>query len=390
LVRILCTNQALDVRGGTESYLEAVVPALRELGHDVELYSMRNGRVADQFRARGVLVHDDERDLRSDYDVVHAQHASTALAVRAQLPDVPLVFASHSWFLDLESAPAAAQPSSIVVFNDVVADRIRATALGETLPLHRLAQPVALSGLDNARLPPRDRPRQALAVSRRLVSRLGPLRAACDAAGIELTAWEPVDDPSEHPMTDMMRVDVVFGSGRTILEACALGKAAFVYDESGTAGFLTEENYVELESRGFAPEGAPAQRDLAAMIGQYDASLGPLGRELVVRHHSATRHAVALVGIYRTAAGPTDPTESDVLRRMATLTQQLFEVEAAARTAAWEAAGAARAVHDLRARLAVVQAELDAVRHTRSWRLTAPLRRLPRRRRSRPEPDGLD
>lgn len=383
-VRILCTNQALGLRGGTESYLEAVVPALRQLGHDVELYCVQGGSVADGFRAAGFVVHENDADLQHGYDVVHAQHASTALAVRARLPAVPMVFGSHSWFLDIEDPPPEATPSAIVVFNDVVAERIRASVLGEDVPVHRLTQPVVIGGADQRRVSIRQDPCRAVAISHNLSTRIAPLVDACRRAGIELNVIGRDDPRVEDPTAEMMRADLVFGSGRTILEALALGRAAFVYDETGCAGFVTADSYPALESCGFTPDAGEPVQNLGAMLGAFDLTLGTVGRELAVRHHTASRHAAALVQIYRSAAAPAPSLEPpDALRRLSVVTQQAFEAEFRARAAEWDVARIARQLQDAVDRLEVVQAELDAVWGSTSWRVTA----LLRRRRARPAPE---
>jgi len=383
-VRILCTNQALSVRGGTESYLQVVAPALRELGHDVELFCMRGGDLADGLRAGGFVVHEHDDELHPTYDVVHAQHASTALIVRARMPSVPIVFASHSWFLEIEDPPLETRPAAIVVYNDIVKARVHASALPADVPVHRLTQPVAIGTTDARRVAIRDHPRQALALSHNLSTRISPLRDACSGAGIDLTVLGPGDSRIDDPTAEIMGADLVFGSGRTVLEALALGRAAFVYDETGCAGYVTADSYPALEGCGFTPEvGSPAM-DLAAVLRTYEPALGTVGRELVVRHHAVSRHAAALVEIYRSAGAPgPSPGSPDALRRLALVTQEAFEAEGRARSAEWDRARLERRLWEVEERLGVVQAELDAVWASQSWRVTAPLRRL----RARAAPD---
>jgi hypothetical protein len=405
-MRILCTNQSLDARGGSESYLETIAPALRQLGHDVELFSPECGAVAARLRDDAFVVHEHSDDLRPTYDVVHAQHASTALTIRSSLPTVPMVFASHSWFFEIEDAPAEALPTAIIVFNDIVGDRARASTLGHRVPVHRLTQPITVGTRDTGRVKIRERATHAFALARNLSTRVGPLREACRNAGIELEVIGRDDTPVDDPRTLMMDADVVFASGRTILEALALGRAAFVYDETGCAGFVTEASYPRLEACGFTPEAGTGE-ELSTALRSYDPLLGTVGRELVVRHHAAQRHAVALLDIYGAAASPPDaPAPPDVLSRLGTVTQQLFRAQLDASSATWEAAGARRYVQDLEDRLhhardrldvavdrlhtardrldsvqdelGSVRAELDAMRGTWSWRVTSPLRWLRR------------
>ncbi len=380
-MRILCTNQALGGRGGSESYLEALVPALHQLGHDVELYSPRVGPVAERFRTAGFVVHSDDRELRTDYDVVHAQDAPTAMLARARLPATPIVFAAHSWFLHLVDPPAEAAPSAVVVFNDLVAARARASVLGDQVPIHRLTQPITLGTADRHRVGIRARPTRALAMSRNLSTRIGPLHEACAATGISLQAFGR-DDELEHPELEMVRTDVVIGSGRTILEALAVGRAAFVYDETGCAGYVTPDSYPSLEACGFTPDAGEPVMDLAAQLRRYDQSLGTVGRELAVRHHAVAHHAAALVEIYRSTPEPDrPPAPPEVLRRLAVLAQRAFDAENRARSTMWQMARAEQELQDLEDRLDVVQTELHRVWATASWRATAPLRWLSRRSR---------
>jgi hypothetical protein len=378
-VRILCTNQNLGSRGGTETYLETIAPELRELGHDVELFCLAGGLVADRLRAHGFAVHERVTDLRTDYDVVHAQQASTACLVRARLPDVPIVFASHSWFFPSEDPPREVAPSAVVVFNDVVAERIHASAISDEVPVHRLTQPVTVGMAEDARMVIRRRPRRAVVMSRKLSVRLDHLADACRRSGIDLEVLgraQRVEDPTPA----YARADVVFGAGRTIVEALAQARAAFVYDEAGGAGFVTASSYRGLEACGFTALVGEPITDVAASLRGYQRDLGPLGRELAVRHHAASRHAAALVEIYRQAAPPPTPLASpDLLRRLADLHRRVYGSELRARTAEWDTAREARRNQELRYRLDDLQRELDAVWQSTSWRLTAPLRRLRRR-----------
>ncbi len=370
-MRILCTNQALDRRGGTESYLETVAPELRALGHTVELFCLRGGPVAERLRARGFVVHDDVGALSGDYDAIHAHHASAALAVRTRYPDVPLVFVAHSWFLAIEVPPAEIAPGALVGLNDAVVDRLRATLAGETVPVHRLTQPVTIR-TDDTRVDIRHRPRRALALSRHLGTRLEPLRAACAALDIELEQLGGTGRDVEDPDTAIRSADLVLGSGRAILEAMALARAACVFDERGGAAWVTNETYPTLEAVGFTTDvGDSADVDLSALLAGYDRSFGVAGRDLAVRHHAAPQHAAALVALYREAAPRWDPAPPDELRRLAELTQTVFDLEHSLGIERWERVRGEQ-------RLRVLQDELDAVWGSASWRLTRPLRSLRR------------
>jgi hypothetical protein len=156
----------------------------------------------------------------------------------------------------------------------------------------------------------------------------------------------------------------------------ALARAAFVFDQTGTAGFITADRYPAIEASGFTPRpGPPLTVDtLVAELRSYERDLGQLGRELVGRHHAARAHAAQLVDVYRSViTAPTVPTVApDPLAELAELEQKVFDLEQRARDAQWLRARAER-------RTVRLQIELDRIWHSISWRITRPLRALHRR-----------
>jgi len=372
-MRILCTNQALDGRGGTESYLETVIDELLKLGHEVHAWSFRLGPVAERLSRLGCRVHRELSDV-GPVDVIHAQHASTAMAARAQFPDVPIVFASHSSALDIEDPPAAAVPAALLAFNDTVAARLRASGLGEHVPVYRLRQPVPFNALEPNRSPIGEQLSSALVVQRYVSARRALLEEACRRAGVRLDVYEP-RDPTDDLSNAMMRTDVVFCAGRTALEAMALGRAAFIFAESGSAGFVTADTYPTLEAHGFTPSAAdPATvESVVAELGCYEPGIGAMGRELVGRHHMARTHVIELIDIYRSVMqqGPPSPVDSDAAAELATALQRNFELGLRTRHAEWQ--------------LVRLEQEIHKIWESWSWRLTRPLRAVAgaRARRSR-------
>lgn len=373
-MRILFANWALDTRSGTESYLETVVPQLATLGHEVFAWAFDLGATAERLSDVGATVVEDLEGL-DGVDVVHAQQASAALAVRARFPEVPLVYACHSWALELDEPPPAAAPAALLAFNDRVLDRLHASALAPDTPIHRLRQPVAISAMENERRPIRNHLGAVLALSRKLRERSALLEEACARIGAHLeraSDWSDDEDATRR----IMRSDVVFASGRTALEAMALGRATFVFDYIGGVGFVTAETYPAIEASGFdVSTGRPMTVDaLVAELGRYDPELGILGRELAARHHAAQTHATELVEIYRSVLGaPAGPRQDpDALFELAVMTQRVFQLEQRLRQTQWDHAELSRNVTD-------VQRELDRLRASTSWKITRPLRLVRRR-----------
>ena len=151
-------------------------------------------------------------------------------------------------------------------------------------------------------------------------------------------------------------------------------RAAFVFDEVGSVGFITAERYPDLESSGFdvAIGTPPSVETLIAELGGYHRELGVLGRELVLRHHAAPAHTDQLVDIYHSVleAPPTAGSPRDAIADLAAMTHRVFYLEQRVRQLEWDCADRARQILNL-------QRELARFRSSTSWKVTRPLRRAP-------------
>lgn len=382
-MKILCTNNALDARAGSESYLQTVAPALRQLGHEVELYSPRCGMVAATIREQGFRVHDDAATLGPDFDVIHGQHTTVIAQVRSLLPETPLVFVTHSWFLTIEDPVAELGAACFIAFNDVTLARLRAHAAVGDRPVHRLRQPVDTSFADRARTPLPARARLAVASSRNLNRVLPELRAACERHGIVLQVVGPEGAESPDARREIRAADLVIAIGRTALEGMAAGRAVLVMDEAALGGWVTQESYDRFEADGFTGyHTGPARESVLDLIGGYRPELGTTCRTLAVRNHAVQRHAAELVAIYQQAIG-SGPAPARVEPQLTSLTEACFGLEARAVAAEWALAEVERekvlldhALVSARAELAAARQELAQVTGSTSWRVTAPVRRL--------------
>jgi hypothetical protein len=280
---------------------------------------------------------------------------------------------------------------AIVVLNDRVGRRMRSHATGADIV--RLRQPI-----DTARFSPcgslPEVPRRALLLSNNPnADRLTMLEAACEGAGIELARVGGTAGHTSDPRPQFAAADIVIGYGRSILEAMACGRAAYVYDWKGGDGWITAESYPAIEADGFASRSGRMTADagrLADDLRRYSASMGPVNCDLVYAHHGANTHAQELVELLQSLAEPPERPRA-ALQEMA----RLVRLE-------WRARGDVQAMvrenahlHGLlieseRARAADAEriAEVrDEYETSPSWRMTKPLRalgRIFRRMRSRP------
>ena len=299
-MKILITNNRLEGRGGTESYIETVMVALRHLGHEVIAYSPGLGEVARNLRELGFEVLDDPSDLPSGIDVIHGQHANAVAQVRRVLPSVPLVFVSHSWFITMEDPCIDLGPAALVALNDRIESRLRSMAFAPDVRVHRLRQPIEIGFFQGNRRPPADRARSALLVSRKIRGRLSSIHEACERAGIELRTLR---GESPDPRLEMAAADIVMASGRSALESMSMARPTLLLDQTACGGWITEDSWAEIEGDGFGTaDRLGSLTDLDALLAMYSPEFGEQARVLAAHQHAAQDHASALVEIYRSVA----------------------------------------------------------------------------------------
>ncbi len=353
-MKIVMTNHGLVQRGGSESYLETVSTELRRLGHEVVFFSPNVGRFGERLREAGFEVVDDPGDLPLDADVVHGQHADAVAWLRTRLPRTPLVFATHSWFVNtLEDPTPELGAAAIVAFNRLTYDRMSAHVASQGARLVRMTQPVALSFADPARVPIGVVPRLAVAVSRQMRGLPARLEAACADLGVEFDWVGGEGRSSDDARREMYAADIVIGMGRSALEGMAAGRAVLVADESVVAGWVDEQSYPALDDDGFTGWGTPRSLDVAELLASYRQDLGPTARRLMARHHGAQQHAVGLVELYTSVADR--PVESWDPRTVARLVGDRHALEVRAVRAEWATAQRDR---DTAAEVAGLRAEL--------------------------------
>ena len=248
-MRLVLASLHLSWLGGATTYLLTVAPVLQRLGHDVTLYSPDPGETAALARERGIRTVDREADLPEACDALLVQDTAMSLDLRSRYR-APQVFVSHGAELDLAVPPQVdGAVAAAVAMNDRAMARLEALAVD--VKLARLRQPIDME-LFSSRGPPRDRAEDVLLLGNYLA---GPRRALVTDVCAELgLRWSQVGFEGTvmaNPAEAISRADIVIGYGRSVLEAMAGGRAAYVFDYLGGDGWVTAETYPMLERDGF-------------------------------------------------------------------------------------------------------------------------------------------
>ncbi len=379
-MELIVAVQELGRPGGPQTYALTVAEHLARLGHGVTLYARTLGDVAELARTRSLSVTAQLDELPAHVDgVLAGVDRSLAFELAERYPAAARVFVVHSIDEIHLPPPVDGVVAATVALNDAFAARAAAgVGAGEVV---RLRQPVDLRRFDVGR-EPAARPTRALLLGNYHGDAGGRARVLKDAWSAAELEWTQVGYPnaSLDVASAMDDVDIVVGYGRSIVEAMARGKLAYVFDHAGADGWVTPESYERIEAAGFSGMSPAPPLDAAhlrADLGAYRPELGRLGHELVRAHHDARDHAAKLVALLKRIAPQPAPLETSALRALAHLSEAQLRAEIARDNNRMEARQWFNRAQELNQRLVRSEAEaarrLDALKATRRYRFAEAL-----------------
>src|SRR5262245_35442789 len=362
--------------GGAATYALTVAGELQLLGHEVTIFAGETGEVAEVAEERGIRVAAGEGALPDACDIAYAQDRASAYMMADRFPGRPQALCMHSGSSEFDRWNPPQLPGvvgAVVVMHDRLARR--AEAFAGPAEVVRLRQPV-----DLARFTPRsaigESPRRVLLLlgTYPLADRRDAIMRACEEAGLECI--ERGRFGPEHtlsPEREINQVDIVIGTGRSIVEAMACSRAAFVYGHMGGDGWVTTDSYTALEAVNFA---YPTADDLmvtpevmADRLRGYRQSMGSVNMDLSRMHHSGAQHAEELVTLFERLE-PGAPPDGSPLREFARMSRVQWQTES-------RALGLANEARLLASRAQAAEMRADAAeRHLKAYRTAPWYRRL--------------
>lgn len=326
-MRFVLGNRHLIAAGGTEVHLVTIGEQLQRLGHEVVLYAPELGAFADHAGRHGLDVRDDAGLLPEACDVVFSQDGIAAYDLIRRYPDALSVFRICGDSYDFQLPPQLTGALDLVV---ALSDRYQRVgrACAVDVPIARLRIPI-----DSERLvslgPIGERPRRAVLLGN-YTTHDALIRAAWEPLGVdvirvggELQSYDVAQAVGE--------ADIVVAKSRAALDAMACERAVYLLDMFGGDGWVTPDAYPALEADHFAGQATGRVIDaasLAADLAGYRPGMGAVNRDLVLQHHGAREHVIALLaalGERRPAAR--DRTALQELGRLTAL-QSSWETEA--------------------------------------------------------------
>ena len=313
IVRFVIATRRLSAPGGSETFVLTLAEALAQLGHDVVLFALEHGLVADEAGRRALTVLSPLDQLPHTIDVTIALDRVLAIDMALRYPRATRLYAVHNaleeWLPPPEVGIVAGTLAPNTRFETLARGCVGA---GEVI---RIRQPINI-----VRYSPRSFanpvPLNVLSVgnySNVEGQRLTQLRQAWDEFGLN---WHilgyPV--PTLNVPEAIAAADIVVGYGRSILEAMSCGRPAYVHEHSGSDGWVTPESYERLEADGFTGSAIrthPSSAALRADFAFYHPDLGRAGQDFVRMHHDAKIVAANIVDRIAAIAG--NPASYDLI-----------------------------------------------------------------------------
>jgi hypothetical protein len=314
-MRLVIAQRRLAVLAGSETFVLTIAEHIGKLGHEVIVWALELGLAAKIAEERLIKVVGDEAELPEEAEATIALDQVMAIDLARRYPSATRLYAMHTI---VESWLPPPEPG-IVVATLAPNDRFELVArgcvgAGEVI---RIRQPIDLVRF-RPRGSPGECPSRILVISNYLkhsAKRIAQLQNAWSNPGLE---WRFIGKPkpSVEVADEMAAADVVVGYGRSILEAMACGRPAYVHDHSGSDGWVTTESYARLEADGFAGTGvrsSPSLEELREDFKRYEPELGRIGHDLIRRHHDARMVAAEIVAIVNRRRSPSPQHDSGTL-----------------------------------------------------------------------------
>jgi hypothetical protein len=275
-MRILITNTALAARAGSELYVRDLALGLLERGHTPLVYSPLLGEVAQEIRAATIPVVDHLDKIALPPDLIHGHHHLETLTALLHFPSVPAVAFCHGWTPWEETPLRFPRILRYVAVDLTCRDRL---LFEHGIPEEQIQ--VLFNFVDLQRFCPRaplpPLPQRALVFSNRANegTYLPVVREACTRVGLKLDVMGfGSKTASAQPEKEIGKYDLVFATGRSALEALAVGSAVVLCNVAGIGPLVTVQ---ELDRLRVLNYGIRALRmpltpeNLIQQISRYDA-----------------------------------------------------------------------------------------------------------------------
>lgn len=334
-MKILLGNNTLSIYAGSETWTYTLAVALKRAGHDVSCFSPELGDIANDLKVEGIrcfssipvgeirpfsIILDDS--ISQDYDFIIANHWHIVEYLRKCFPKTPIISTVHGVIHTMPDGSHAPEHPSMnggvnqfISVSEEVQEVLKAEYNIESLLIRNF-----IDTKKYKKTKVHKKPEQLFINSNYLLAdseEVNVIREVAKHYGARLAAAGiGFGNPSKDILKAVKDSDVVFGYGRSILEALACGKLAIVHGHRdtgtemnrGTGGVITEESVDELRSVNFSGRNAQgvvwdAEKFIKEIDTHYKKSTFEWGPDYVAKNHNAVFAAQQFVELGKSLLG---------------------------------------------------------------------------------------
>lgn len=301
-LKILLTTLELESYSGLPLYTRDVALELKRQGHLPQVYTLKDGRVAEELREAGIFVTNNPARLSFKPDIIHGQHRVSTLIAVKQFRRTPAIFINHNHTFWGDQAPFHPRIRQYFGVSRICMDRLKMDGVPEDR-IHFLANFVDINRF-SARPPLPEKPRKALVFSNYAndQTHLPAVKEACLQAGLELDVIGMHTNYVLNPESMLGDYDIIFAKAKAAIEALAVGSAVILCDYAGVGPMVTLAEFYNLRlmNFGFQSLTSPLTSEhILAQIALYDPKDSLTVRNLIRTTSSLEIAVKDLVSTYQ-------------------------------------------------------------------------------------------
>ncbi|RJR28667.1 hypothetical protein C4564_04545 [Candidatus Microgenomates bacterium] len=291
-MKILTSSYGLDL-SGVPTFTLAMYNELVNRGHSITVYSPLGGKLETQMNTVC-----EPQDAEAP-DIIVAQNNICAETLRETFPNIPLIFYSHSIWVEMEQPPTFSADKYIAI-NETVAKNMQYK--GVNTKKITIIRDFVDTKRFSPTIPIHNKLKNVLFVSNyKKWNNFKAVSRACEKIGANLHCVGSPYGRSENIEKEINKADLVISWGRGIIEAMACGRAVVSFDKLMGDGYIDEEKYFSARRDNFC--GYLSQHDfnsvdaLAAELLKYDAKSAEVNRGLATKYHNATHGVDSILAV---------------------------------------------------------------------------------------------
>ena len=351
-MNILVANNQLSATGGTENYTYAIIKELLQLGHDVEYFSFEKGICSDKIDDLGVPFMS-----KSYYDLIIANHKPVISylfqygfiiqTTHGILPGLeePSHFADHHVCVSRETQKYL---SEMNIQSDIILNGVDCERFFPGKPINKeLTCVLSLSQSEEAN---------------EFIGR------CCEKTGVEFIKCNRYIENVWEIEKEVNKADMVIGMGRSLYDAMACGRTVISYDRRygnysyEGDGYLDKSNLDFSLSYNCTGRGNPrlfTEEQFIDELKKYKSEDGIFNREFAVKELNIRKSVENYLDIYK----KNNHIQKD--RRLIDCYNEMYDKHYAE-------------TEILKTKIKNLRSEINSLKSSNSWFLTAPLRGIMR------------